>query len=669
MDEILDKLRSQPDLGKHTVSASYFHTSALPSLPEEIIRRVERAKELAAIKDEDFSVIKLDQQGGQISLLSYPRFFEDGFPALETSWTVDLDEKTSNLRDYSREENPPILHRKHLLLTAEHPAQNDFANLSQTAEEHGLLATGGGIGRLLPWQGRLARAGLKVVGNKIRSEAPSSADPNEDEVHRHRTAMTRYALSSPMQTLWRLGLLDGSKSVFDYGCGRGDDLRILSELGVEAAGWDPYFQPDGVKANAKIVNLGFVLNVIESRRERAEAIEGAWGLCDELLIVACILGDLHQYEKHRIYKDGVLTSRGTFQKYFLQKELREYLSKATGETPIPAGPGIFLIFKGPEIREKFLADQLTGRHSRPGLGLRGLLTPRRPRQPRPNRWEEHADLIEDFWDFTLAIGRKPEPGEYARESEIREKLGTINRVLSHQLQQEGEDELRERRDQIRNGLLVYFALAQFEKKQRFSELPPSLQRDVKSIWGSHATALTEARDLLLSAGDPEAILNSARDVAESGTGYLDESEGLYLRTAELPILPNNLRILAGCAQRIFGDLEGADLCKFHLHSRKFSLYWYEDFEYDEFPIVRRSVKILLAQNDFIDSLGSLRPRRLALSCKSRFMNPDTPEKEIQSNLEKRKSEMRGMAPRFHEDASSASPKPKSLGTGEIIDFD
>ena len=42
-----------------------------------------------------------------------------------------------------------------------------------------------------------------------------------------------------MQHLLRFGFLDGPQSLFDYGCGRGDDLRLLSELNVPASGGIP----------------------------------------------------------------------------------------------------------------------------------------------------------------------------------------------------------------------------------------------------------------------------------------------------------------------------------------------------------------------------------------------------------------------------------------------
>ena len=71
-----------------------------------------------------------------------------------------------------------------------------------------------------------------------------------------------------MQALARYGLINPSIEVMDYGCGRGDDVRGLTANGIEAYGWDPHNAPDGPKREADIVNLGFVINVIEDFDER-----------------------------------------------------------------------------------------------------------------------------------------------------------------------------------------------------------------------------------------------------------------------------------------------------------------------------------------------------------------------------------------------------------------
>ncbi len=41
------------------------------------------------------------------------------------------------------------------------------------------------------------------------------------------------------------------------------------------------------------------------------------------------------------YKDGVITSRNTFQRYYTQSEFKAYLEGSLGETAIAAGQGVF----------------------------------------------------------------------------------------------------------------------------------------------------------------------------------------------------------------------------------------------------------------------------------------------------------------------------------------
>ena len=59
-------------------------------------------------------------------------------------------------------------------------------------------------------------------------------------IDRHRTAMTRTFLSRPLQQAHADGLLDGDVDLFDYGCGRGDDVRTLTGLGIEALRLGPH---------------------------------------------------------------------------------------------------------------------------------------------------------------------------------------------------------------------------------------------------------------------------------------------------------------------------------------------------------------------------------------------------------------------------------------------
>jgi DNA phosphorothioation-associated putative methyltransferase len=109
---------------------------------------------------------------------------------------------------------------------------------------------------------------------------------------------------------------------FDYGCGHGADIEYIQRLGLTSAGWDPHFPPDVPQTPADVVNLGYVINVIEDTAERREALINAWNLAQKVLIVAAQVLIDDRTRGVIAYGDGIITSRNTFQKYYEQEELK-----------------------------------------------------------------------------------------------------------------------------------------------------------------------------------------------------------------------------------------------------------------------------------------------------------------------------------------------------------
>src|SRR5688572_26463183 len=137
-------------------------------------------------------------------------------------------------------------------------------------------------------------------------------------IRRHRTAISRHTLSRPMRRAQESGLITPSTSVFDYGSGKGGDLAILKSLGIECEGWDPIHRPNVVRQESDVVNLGYVVNVIENASERADVLKMAWALARRLLIVAARTTVEAKGMNHREFSDGCLTGRDTFQKFYMQ---------------------------------------------------------------------------------------------------------------------------------------------------------------------------------------------------------------------------------------------------------------------------------------------------------------------------------------------------------------
>lgn len=135
-------------------------------------------------------------------------------------------------------------------------------------------------------------------------------------VRRERTAIHRPNLSRPLQQAIEDGLISAATSVFDYGCGFGDDVRFLRSMNISACGWDPASFPENTKQPAEIVNVGYVVNVIEDPSERLAVLVDAWRYTTGVLIVSARLSEEALSARWLPYSDGILTARGTFQKFF-----------------------------------------------------------------------------------------------------------------------------------------------------------------------------------------------------------------------------------------------------------------------------------------------------------------------------------------------------------------
>lgn len=67
---------------------------------------------------------------------------------------------------------------------------------------------------------------------------------SEWTVARERTAIGRGDLSMPVRLSLRDKVVGPDTTILDYGCGRGQDVNRLQQMGLEVDGWDPYYAPD-----------------------------------------------------------------------------------------------------------------------------------------------------------------------------------------------------------------------------------------------------------------------------------------------------------------------------------------------------------------------------------------------------------------------------------------
>ena len=596
---------SQKSIGKHTRTAFYIHVSQLSTLSKDVQESIVKSLDKAGLgEDSEFNVIKISHDLSSISFLNYPDFFSKGFPVLEHSWHVDLKLNTCSFRTYANSMNPPILHRKELLLSSDHPEIDQFQKLTQEAENLNLFNDPSRIGFLNQWTTLIRSKGYRVEDHQFVpievDEGTESDNSNKDnefeklseldtEVQRHKTALVRYGFSLPMLSLMRFGFLDGRYSVFDYGCGRGDDLRGLIENNIDAHGWDPHFKKDHPKIESDIVNLGFVLNVIEDFKERVEAMQGAYSLARGLLVIAVIIEN-NNSSLGKTFRDGIITKKETFQKYFTPNEIKDFVEENLQEEVVAVAPGVYFVFKDKIIEQDFLLNRV--RSSSSYYRKRLNLPPRLTRKERDDaKYAQHKELLDSLWNEWIDLGRDPIATEVKNVNFLKKEFGTLGKALRFLRSQKDEQVLKKAYEIKKNDLLVFLALEMFKQRTAFSDMSASFQRDIKVFFGNITNARNSAQDLLFQIADYEEIELKCEQASSEGLGLIRPKKSLQLHTSLVERLPALLRVYVGCATVLYGDVTSADLVKIHIQSGKISLMRYDDFAGKAIPQLLERVKI------------------------------------------------------------------------------
>jgi DNA phosphorothioation-associated putative methyltransferase len=398
-------------------------------------------------------------------------------------------------------------------------------------------------------------------------------------VYRHKTAIKRLSCSRPVALALADGVIGKCESVLDYGCGYGADVRYLRARHISIIGWDPYHRQEGKLVPSDVVNLGYVLNVIENGDERNETLVHAFELAKKVLVVAVrvenTLEDADQYE------DGVLTRRGTFQKIYGQEEFREYLGSVLQRRIHFAALGVAYIFKDQQAEVRFVANRAFTR-----------------------RLEYRTDLIADFKKSKLAasyvalankLGRFPFPEEFPKYHALVESFGSEKRIQRLTLSLIDPTAFEGSRAQRREDILTYLAMLKLSnvKPPGISKLPASIQADIKAIWRSYSDALREGEHFLFSIGKPDLVANTCNVCP---VGKLLPSH-LYVHRSAEDDLPPLLRVLIFAGKEIVGEIP-YDIVKIATDGRAISFLLYKDFDIDPHPRLLRSVKVYLPRATF-----------------------------------------------------------------------
>ena len=319
----------------------------------------------------------------------------------------------------------------------------------------------------------------------VESSYPISELP---EIERHRAAIFRIELSRPVRLAIEWTILNKDTTFFDYGCGHGGDIQRTANLGYTSAGWDPYYRPDVPCTRADVVNLGYVLNVIEDIDERRQALINAWQLTCKVLIVSAQVLINDRSSVQIAYGDGIVTRRNTFQKYYDQEELKNYIDEVLNVDAVPVALGIYFVFQDEQERESFRA-----------LRFRSRTTTPRVRIPS-KRFEDYQEQLAPLMAFVTERGRLPVKAELPDKPQLMAEFGSIQRAFKVILQATDEAEWDAIAYRRSLDILVYLALTQFSQRPTPNQLAPEIRHDIKAFFGSYQEACEVADKMLFSLG-------------------------------------------------------------------------------------------------------------------------------------------------------------------------
>ena len=307
----------------------YVHKTNIRELTGSDIDLVTNAQRYLA-NTHRWNLLKIARDKTRVSFMWYPGFYENPHPALDGSASVNLAAGTVKYSKATK--NPVILHRKETFISRNDHHYEKFQQLTTQEESAGLYAKNilNKIGRRDYWDMLLEEKELVIVDHCLQKNSvlttpimPISA----------KTAIGRQ--SSSVSAKMAVDMVQPTDTIFDWGCGRGDDLKYYEANGIVAEGWDPHFKPsphpsECAHGSFNFVVCSFVLNVIRDTSERQHCIEQVYDFLPDggrALFVVRTAKDIHlQAEKNNwgwLQTGGWITGKGTFQIGFNQSELEK----------------------------------------------------------------------------------------------------------------------------------------------------------------------------------------------------------------------------------------------------------------------------------------------------------------------------------------------------------
>lgn len=634
--------------GKIVGEAQYVHKSALGHLEQDALIRVRKAIEVVP-DGFNWNVVKIDLKNeASLSFLEYTDFELHAFPILLSSCNVNAENKDVKYRNYSKS-NPPILHRKELLISNDFPEYSKFFSLTKELEELGAFENIVELGTKQRWEKALQDLGIRIENHQIVVHDLNECSSSEIHVFRHRTALKRKKLSSCMGALIDSSLVNKQSQIFDYGCGKGDDVAILKFSEFEnVSGWDPHFAKDNhIPTVSEFVNLSFVLNVIENIDERNETLKNAFEITSKALVFSVMLTHQNTLQYARPYLDGFISSINTFQKFYTPAEIEELVETVLGEKSIKMGAGIYIVFKDKELEQEYLFKKQLGL-------LSEIKSP--PKEEVVERYS--VELVDRFVAAILQFGRIPKFAELPTDliRSIQKTKVSINRLARLALSQVSVSELSQLQDHLSSEILIFLAVNRFDGRVKYGDLPARMQNDVKAHFGSIKSASEEAEKLLFSLSDIDLLSKAAIESEQAGKGYLVD-EKFRFHSEQADDLPVPLKLFLKIGERLHRSIQEDEVIQLHLESKKVSFLRVDDFAYSPLPRIHSREIINFLNLDVANVLHAEQKQVRILYNKSHLMSKKhkmfTTQKTFDENVQRIiSSSFEGREPRFEDFAKA-----------------
>lgn len=412
-----------------------------------------------------------------------------------------------------------------------------------------------------------------------------------------------------MRMTLEYGIIRDGDAIFDYGCGLGGDIERLSSLGYHCGGWDPFYRPDSALEEADIVNLSYVINVIENADERVAAIRKSWSLARKVLVVSARTRDeFDDLIAPEALADGHRTQLDTFQKFYSQNELRNWVDQVLDVSSVAVAPGILFVFRNEEERQSYIASRYRRAFARSRVRISDQL------------YSEHETLLAKLEEFVAMRGRLPMGVELPAFSEIEDQFGSVKKAFQVIRTATGKDQWEGNAANRNEDLTVYLALSRFDRNARWSSLPIDIQHDVRSFFGTYKRAMEEANSLLFQLGKPDCIDEACRNAS---IGKLTPT-ALYVHRSAIGDLSPLLRVFEGSGRGYLGEIEGANLIKLYRHEPKISYLAYPSFDDDPHPTLDFSLNIDLSSFSIKTRRFRGQPNPPILHRKELFVGGDYP---------------------------------------------